>query len=336
MIEATERWSSNPAFVLDDSRNHQLDAELERDQADEIPAYHRRKSAGIWTAMASLALALAVLAAYGYAVLDNDNLQLSQLPRLAKSLSAVSLHSLDLERRLQDVSEYQKGLTARMQKADVAWQSGLDAARAQPAGLVAGLRVEFRRELDSRSSVLKAQIARMASDQDASRAQLAEVEQELARTRQELASVRRSQAQELAELRREQNVSHFEITSINNLLATNQVGFAIQKGQPAGVVPGVSLNLTGTDVRHQRFDGWIGFQPQGRTLQMRAQEVQQPFVFFPNPGGRAYELVVTQVDPGKVTGYLLVPAGANKETLASYVGPDPATTGEQPQNSTLR
>ena len=59
-------------------------------------------------------------------------------------------------------------------------------------------------------------------------------------------------------------------------------------------------------------------------------------MFFPNPGGRAYELVVTQVDPGKVTGYLLVPAGANKETLASYIGPDPATTVEQPQNSTLR
>ncbi len=69
---------------------------------------------------------------------------------------------------------------------------------------------------------------------------------------------------------------------------------------------------------------------------MRAQEAQQPFVFYLNPGSRAYELVVTQVVPGKVTGYLLVPAGANKETLASFGGPDPATTGEQPQTSTLR
>jgi hypothetical protein len=62
-IEVTERCL--PEFVLDDTRKHHLvDDEWEGDRSDDATPYRRRRSAGIWVALATLAVALAALAGY--------------------------------------------------------------------------------------------------------------------------------------------------------------------------------------------------------------------------------------------------------------------------------
>lgn len=323
MIPVKEEWSEVRRSSFDDVELN-LPEEWETEEHPEAPVYHKRRSAGLWTALASLAVALAVLGIYGYSVLTNQNKRLAWLPGLAKSVAAVRARTDALASSLSGWNSRQQALEARVRKLDAAWESRLAGVRRYAAELVNNASQKERAELDQRTDALKAQIAGMASRQQVDHKHLAQVEADLATTRQELASVRASHNSELAALQQRQASTQGEIDSINKALSTRQVTFQAVRGHDANLAPGISLHITGTDVAHQQFRGWIWLANARRRLWFRRQAVAAPVVFYPKTGGQAYELVVTRVGGGGVAGYLLEPgssvnqvanAASNSKTL---------------------
>lgn len=334
MTDATGRCM--PELILDDSKRYLAAEEWEDDQASEVSAYDKRKSAGVWTALATLAVAVAIMAGYGYFVLSQEDTQLAQIPALTNSLPAVGLHLSSFEKRLDAWLGDQQNLTAQVQRMDAGWKSAFGQAREHTSKLIQEAREGLRQELDHRTLALSAQISQMAAAQRAERTRLAEVEKQLDNTRQELASARQDYSRELSALRQQQHEDHGAIASLNNLLTTNQVTFEIQKDKEEEVVPGVSVHLTNTDVRFQRFDGWIELAPARQFIWVRGQGIQRPVVFYPDQRDEAYELVVTRVNQEGAVGYLVVPAqnsaigqgGLDSENQAAPVSVIPSGRSE--------
>ena len=325
MASINNQWSVGAKLAFEDTEIGMQDDSWEGDHSREVPAYHKRRTAGLWTALATLAVALVVAASYGYSVISKNNAQLAWLPGLTKSLSAVRGRLDGLETRLQVWQDGQKNLAARIQQMDAGWKSKLNDVRLHAAKLVNDAYQKEQEELNLRTAAINAQMVQMASRQRAEQIHMAQLEQDLARTRQELASVRENYTRELAGLREQQTSNRREIASINNLLATDEVDFEITKNQGEEIVPGVSLHLTKTDTQRQRFQGWIWLAGNRHTIWVRGQGIQRPVVFYPKAGGEAYELVVTRVNQKDATGYLLIPRdaatqqaalGSHKESLA--------------------
>ncbi len=312
MAPVKERWSVEYRPTLDDVEIH-LPEEWDNDPPSDAPVYHKRRTAALWTALASLAVVLAVVAAYGYAVLSNQNSQLAWLPGLAKSISAVRARTSGLEAALKEWGRKQDDLAARVQNLDAGWQSRLDKVRMQAAGLVGNAYQKEREELNARTAALNAQIAAMATRQQAEHTRLKQLEQRLAMTRQEFASLRENYTRGLAAVQEQQISNQRAISSLNNALSTDQINFEAEKNQDAEIVPGVSLHLTGTDIAHQRFGGWVWLAATRRRIWVKRQAIQAPIVFYPSDGGEAYELVVTRVKQNDVTGYMLVPSGTKTQ-----------------------
>ncbi len=314
-IEVTEKCV--PQFVLDDSRrNRFVEDEWEGERSDDATPYRRRKSAGIWVALATLTVALVVVAGYGYAVLSGQDTQLSEIPGMASSLPAINQHLSSLEKRLADWRDSQQALASRVGEMDSNWKLALDQAKQQTASLVAETQSRLSRESVEQTRVVSAQLAQLESSQRAYQARLSQVEGELVEARRQVAALRQDYSLEIAALHEQQAEARHEIDALNSALATRQVAFEIQKDQKQEIVPGVFLHLTSTNVRYQRFDGWLEPSTTGEKLWIRGQGIQQPFVFYPSQQDEAYELVVTGVNARGALGYLLVPAtkGALNET----------------------
>ncbi len=286
------------------------------DPPSEVPAYHKRRSAGLWTAIATLAVGLAAVAVYGYSVISQNHAQLAFLPGLTRSISSVRTQLNGLESRMQVWQQGQSNLAAKVQKLNAGWKTGLNDTRLYSAQLVKDAYQRQHIELNQRAAMLSAQLAQMTAHQQSEQLRVAQLEKELANTRQELVSVRDSYSRQLAALRGGQMANQRDIASINNVLSTDQVDFEIEKNHEQELVPGVSLHLTKTDIRHQRYQGWLWLAANRRTIWVRGQGIQRPVVFYPTPGGEAYELVITRVNQKDATGYLLIPGGSATQQAA--------------------
>lgn len=323
MAPVKDRWSAEYRPTLEDIEIHLQEDAWDRDQHSDVPAYHKRRTAGLWTALASLAVVLAVVTVYGYSVISNHNARLVWLSGLVQSVSAVRMHIDGVEANLKEWKGKQESLAAQVQKLNTGWKSGLNKVSQHAAELVANAYQKEQGELNQRTANLNAQIAEMTSRQNAEHVHVAQLERELASTQQELASVRADYTRELAALQQRQISSQQKIASLDNVLSTDQVDFEAQKNHDEEIVPGVSLHLTTTDTAHQQYGGWIWLARNRRTIWVRRQAIESPQVFYPVPGGEAYELVVTRVSPKEVAGYILIPSdtGSQQADVASNSKP---------------
>ena len=87
-----------------------------------------------------------------------------------------------------------------------------------------------------------------------------------------------------------------------------KIPFTVTKDHSRQLAPGISLGLTGTDVRDHRVDGWMWLMPDRKTVWLRNQQAQEPVVFYSGPGGKKRELQITAVDQNSVTGFLVLPS----------------------------
>ena len=305
-----DKWSVEYKPPLDDIEMHSFE-EWDSDQSIDTPVYHRRRTAGLWTALASLAVALAVGAAYGYSVISKHKAELTWLYGRTSSYSIVRERVNRLEASLKEWTVRQESLAAHVKKMDAGWKSGLNDVRLHAAELVANAHEKDHDELNQRTAALSAQIAETTSRQHAELVHIAQLEKELAGTRQELASAKASYTRELAALQQQQVSNQRAISSLDNVLSTDEVDFEAKKNHDAEIVPGVSLHLTTTNIAHQLYGGWIWLTRSRRRIWIRRQVIESPQVFYPVPGGEAYELVVTRVNPKEIAGYLLVPGDTN-------------------------
>lgn len=121
-------------------------------------------------------------------------------------------------------------------------------------------------------------------------------------------------ALEMSALREQQGEEHQELASITSSLPNRQVNFEVQKNQTAPLAPGISFQLTKTDVRHQRFDGLIESAPGNQAVSVQSQGIRNPIMFYPSDNGKGFLLVVTRVDEAKAYGYLLIPSDNGDQT----------------------
>jgi hypothetical protein len=321
MISIKEGWDTNKKPRLEDVELRSPGKRAGNEYRD-VHTYHTRGRTGLWTAFVLLTVVLGVLAASGYWLLRNQNAQISWLPVLSKSVSSLRDRTSALEASLKEGSSKQEVLAATVQKLNSGWEARLKGVRLYAAELVGHAIAKEHAELNQRTAAINAQVAGVKSSQQTDQVHLAQLEKDLASTRQELASVRDGNSSQLAALQGQQASTRDEIASLNDVLSTDQVDFEVQKDRDQEIVPGISFRLTGTDIAHQRFRGWVWLQGSAHRVWFRRQAVESPVVFYPQSGSEAYELVVTRVNRKDAVGYLLMPSGSNKQAaVASNIKP---------------
>ena len=319
MVESNEGFP--PELSLDDSIRSRTREDWETDQTEveEVPAYYKRRSAGVWACLAILVVALGVAVVYGNGVLQQQSIQLEQIPGITKSLTPISQHLANLENRLSDSRAAQQSFALRMQSIDAESKAALVATRQQTGKLVAQEQQSFSKQINQQAAVFQAQVSQLANDRSAERVRLTQVEAQLAQDRNELEAARADYARELAAVREQQVVEHRELASLSSSLPARQVAFDVHKNQQVEVAPGISFRLTKTEVGSQRFDGWIESSSGHQRVSVQGQGVRTPIVFFPNEDSKALEMVVTRISGMGATGYVLIPAGINRTDQAHIV-----------------
>jgi len=288
------------------------------------PVQYKRRTRGLWTAFVLLAALVAAIAAYGYQVAYSQNSQLAWLPNLKKSVASISERTDTLASNLKDWASKQEELSATLHNLKAGFASQLRSVREHADQVVAAASQKQRAELDQRTAALKAQINEVESRQRADQIHMAKLDEEMAGQHQQLASVRESSSRQIASLQQQQVSTQGEVASINDALSTDQVDFEAEKNQDTEIVPGVSLHLTGTNISHQRYAAWVWLAGSRRRIWVRSQTVAAPLVFYPKDGGKAYELVVTRVNPRDVVGYMLVPSDSKAGRTDAAANHNPA------------
>jgi hypothetical protein len=312
MIEASEGFPTDEA--MDERagwyRLQHGDTAL-TEAEDDVPAYHRRRSAGTWVWLAVLTVSLGVAVAYGYSVLEQLGIQTDQIPGLTRSLPAFSQHMASLENRLVDSRAAEGMLAARLQSVDAESKAAILETRQETHRMASQVQLSLTRQIGVQSAALQAQMAKLATDRATDQARLAQMEDQVTAQQSALEAARADYARELATLRDQQSAQHQELASLRSSLPTQPVTFDIHKDQPFEIAPGVTFRLTKTDLGRQRFDGWIESAAQHQRVSVQSQSVRTPIVFFPSESGKALMLVVTQVQAGGASGYLMVPSAAD-------------------------
>lgn len=262
----------------------------------------RRRVTALWVAVVALALVLGSLAGYGYLTLEKHNLQLSQLPGVQETVAALGQRLEAAEGKLRAWAADWSALEARLDKLDRKVAYNRQLARTEAQKLATQVEERLRADLDDASRAADARLNLLESGQEAGRARLEQV-------REEVAAVRQETGHDLSALQQQMAESESRVADLARLHEPARVDFELAKDRTRELAPGISLRITGTNVSHQRASGWMWLLPDRKTLWVRELGIQQPFTFYRKDGGGPAELVITTVTPGSVAGYLLLPAG---------------------------
>lgn len=270
----------------------------------------------LWMAVMALALALLGVTWYGHLALQKNDIPLSQLPGIQQLVAALGGRMDATEAKLRDLTANWDGLVHRVAELDRKVSSSLQVARKQTQELIAQAQERIQAEIDKRTQVIDARLARVESNQEAERERLAQLQEQLAKevgnVRQEVAAGREDTGRDLAGLHQQVDQSQPELHALARRLDRQRVDFELAKNVAEELVPGVSLTVTRTNVSYQRFEGYLWVLADRRTLWLPNVGAQQAVAFYSKEDGQPYELVVTGVKKDGVVGYLLVPAGGNQ------------------------
>ncbi len=268
-------------------------------------------------------LAIVGAMGYGYWILRGQGSGLSQLSQLSDfqtSLATLRERMRTVEGAIRSWSDDRDAMYHRLAVLNARINRAGRAAREQSQKMVQDVRAQLEAELAKRDQVINARFSEVESVQQAQNEKVAALQTRLDQAQQEIASLRGDAAHQFASLHDAQAQSQTQIDGITHQLARQRVDFELAKNDTRELTPGVSLHVTGTDPRYQRYKGWLWYEPDRRFLWLESAEAQEPVVLRSKDGGEPYELVVTGVNRRGVLGYLLVP-----ETPASTAAvPHPA------------
>ncbi|PYU33955.1 MAG: hypothetical protein DMG31_07560 [Acidobacteria bacterium] len=269
-----------------------------------------RKSKAVWVVVVALAAVLGVSAYYGYLALNRQNIQVSQLFGSQAALSALGQRVDSAEGKLTELTGGWEGLGQRVTKLEGLQgrvRVNLQQTRKYAETLTQQLHQQLSAELEARSSALDARLIQVESEQTAQRSQLAQVEAELKQDITSVTSVQEETGSDLSGVHRQVETNARDLNVLSQRLDRERVDFELTKGQTKELVPGISLQISGTNPMYQRYRGSLWLLQDSRTLWLRDQSVHQPVRFFHKETEEPYELVVTDVTKKFVIGYLLVP-----------------------------
>lgn len=194
----------------------------------------------------------------------------------------------------------------------------LEQTRKYAEGLTEQLHQQISAELEARTSALNTRLSEVQSEQTAQDAQLAKVEGEL---RQEINSAREETGRNFSDVHQQVDENAHNLQSLSQQIARERVDFEVTKGRTKELVPGISLQISGTNDQYQRFRGSLWLLQDHRTLWLRDESVHEPVRFYHKNGEEPYELVVTGVTGHSAVGYLLVPVQQEPATNATSAIP---------------
>lgn len=286
--------------------------EVERQQSDFES--QRRKTRALWVFIMLLAAALIGMSWYSLPLLQEQSTLLAQLPSMQDTLTAIGKRMDSAEGKLLAWASDRDKLGAQMAQLEKRVNSNLRIARKQAQEVAAQIGQRVQAELDKRTEVIQARLGRLESTQDSDRARVAQLQEDIVRVREEMvqqaSQLRQDTQRGLGDLDQRMAWSKRELEALGSRLDRQRIDFEVRKNQALELAPGISLTVTGTNVSYQRITGWLRLVPEGRTLWVRGQGIQQPVLFYTQKDDRVHELVFTRVTKNDVLGYFLVPRRA--------------------------
>jgi hypothetical protein len=328
-----EKSSFPPVHPGEDTQAPSIHTRREADERWE--SVHRRHR--FLTAVCMLLAAIGGLIWYEYPLLRAGRAYLIKLPHLSENVAAVASGLRQTDTRIADWSKQQnidrQALQAQIAALTRDLRTRVEAARKQAsdAADTAYRRVEIQigQQIDS----VKTRLERLESERKADHQQIAALRDELAQVRQdvsqqndEISAVGRQLDQnsattqtQLANLQQGQVQEGHNVDAIEDRLALQKIPFEAEKGHSRELAGGISLHVTGTDIAHQRVDGWMWLMPDRRTIWLHHQSVQEPVVLYGLSDGGRRELVITNVTRHSITGYLLLSMGLQAQAASAPV-----------------
>jgi chaperonin cofactor prefoldin len=295
-----------------------------RDPLDE--EWHPGKSHRLRATMAAAALAFLIAGGvYSYRTFGPNFTKLSLLPAMQDQIGAAGRRIDAAEQTLQRWTSQQDAWNKRLGAMESRINDILRAARKQTEGIVARAQQNMRAELDNRTSNLQNRIDGVQAAQQSEETQLSRVEEQLNKMqtannseveqlREELRQVSSANSAAMADVdhriesvdqRGRQSASDLE--SIHRKVDQERTEFEVGVNHDRELAQGVSMDVSHTDVSHQRFDGWIWLMPDRKTIWLHSRGIQQPVLFYAEGDARRRELVITRVTKYSVIGYILMP-----------------------------
>jgi len=287
---------------------------------------HRNGSRTFWVLFLLLTAAAVVGGYFAYVALKKQNIQVTHLFASEGTVSAIGQRVDSAEAKLREMSGGWEGVGQRFTALETKVNDKINQSRRYAETLTQQAHQQMSAELDARASALDARLRQVEAEQTAERSQMQQVQADLKQDiNQEVASVRDETSRDLSDVRQQADANSRDVNTLSQRLDRQRVDFELTKGQSKELVPGISVQISGTNPTYQRYRGSIWLLQDRRTLWLREQSVHEPVRFFHKEGGEAYELVVTDVTRKAAVGYLLVPV--KQETGGDALVGQRATTG---------
>lgn len=146
--------------------------------------------------------------------------------------------------------------------------------------------------------------------------QVAQQADELTTLRELAARTGADHENQLANLKQNEASDRRDVDSIEHRLAVRRVDFEVTKNHNSELAEGISLDVTRTDVANRAVSGWMWLTADRRAIWLKGQNAQTPVIFYGYRDGKKRELVITDVTPGSVVGYLLLPGDQTLPTAS--------------------
>lgn len=259
-------------------------------------------------------LGLIGVGAYAYQLHESQEARLGQLPTAQAALASLGGEIHLMEQKLTAWSSDQQGLSERLQKLERATRSNLQLTRKFAQDIGESLRVQLSAEMNQRADKLDARMEALETQQEHQKTQMAALEQDV---RKELTALRADSNRGIARVNDRVNDNVQSVYALTQEVRPRRMDFEINQGQLLELTPNLHMQLTDTNVKRQRFDGWVTLFPDGRTSRIREQSAHQAVRLYHKDGGAPYELVITDVGKDFAIGYLLLPNPPAEPTRAS-------------------
>jgi hypothetical protein len=276
-----------------------------------------RTRSGTTTASIAVFIVIAALAVAAWHVYPRFREYVQQLARVAgveDSVKRIGERLNGVERTLENWPDQWKELQRSVTGLDQKLRNDLLLARDEARKLVSNAQQQLRAEFADNQNTTDARLDQLEAGRDSDRILMAGLQQQTESLRQQYAGVRNdlevaetATGRGLSDLRRRVEQSESGLAGVTRELERDRFDFEISKNHALEIAPGIEARIDRTDVRRRRFGGWIRLIPEGRTLWIRDQSVQQPVVFYSAPDQKPRELVITNVNRDAVAGYLLLP-----------------------------
>lgn len=269
-----------------------------------------------WLAILALAAGLIGGSWYGYSRLAGHDDLLGQLKGWPDAVATVRQQVAVAEQNLQALGQ------TLGERLDRQMAAGLERVQkgTRDLGLslrkeIAAARKDARDATGAQERATETRFRELEIARQSEAARTAVLEQEIAQLNTRLAgvgteldNVRGATARASEQLRQEIRSTDGRVTQVASYNNRARDRFEATRGQTQQIAPGILLHITRTDPRYRRFAGWIQLvNDDGRFLWLRDQSMLQPVAFHAGKDALRYDLLVTGLTNGGVTGYVIFP-----------------------------